>query len=287
MQRAQADVCHICRTDGLSNAVTLVKHERLVASRLIHQQAWSDHCVAQATHAQVVLPTALRAHHALHIQLTHAHTRSAAGTRHQHKVGLLATRQRLDPVNLQVEAGQAAAAWLYGKTLCCTRSRHSRRPACFIPDSYMLHRLRIQGWLPLLGCTESVVWQPHRRVGVHTRGEARIVPAIISGKYAGVDVAIPAHAQRQALRVGSPLVPTRQLLLHGCTYLCEGIPLDERALESKVLLLSHKYIRLALGCELVRHLTLLLAHEVLRSATENDIPPQLVVCLAEICNLPL
>eukprot|EP00983_Pelagomonas_calceolata_P027207 855135-Pelagomonas_calceolata.AAC.4 len=50
-----------------------------------------------------------------------------------------------------------------------------------------------------------------------------------SGKYAGVDVAIPAHAQRQALRVGSPLVPTRQLLLHGCTYLCEGIPLDERA----------------------------------------------------------
>eukprot|EP00983_Pelagomonas_calceolata_P027204 855135-Pelagomonas_calceolata.AAC.1 len=52
---------------------------------------------AQATHAQVVLPTALRAHHALHIQLTHAHTRSAAGTRHQHKVGLLATYAQQHP----------------------------------------------------------------------------------------------------------------------------------------------------------------------------------------------
>jgi len=38
VQGAQADVSHIGCTDGLCDAVALIKHQRLVASRLIHQQ---------------------------------------------------------------------------------------------------------------------------------------------------------------------------------------------------------------------------------------------------------
>ncbi len=74
MKSAEADVCHVCSTNALANTVTLVKHQRLVAARLVlHKNRQMQSADKSSRQVNALL------HSALSLSVSHNSSKQAWG----------------------------------------------------------------------------------------------------------------------------------------------------------------------------------------------------------------